>query len=182
MMKNPFKVLIITCWILLLLCCIAKLFGANWFIASTNNQNFLDFCKYIEETFWFYIFTAIFNIVTCGIYYMAVLKQNKPDLRWLIPLIIYAILKSIFYKQKILFFILDFVMTLGLPLLLDHKRWLWIIIGVALTFAFQYISMFLKLDNYNIFSENAFVSMVLSIDYIIMLLLYWLYSIRNKEV
>jgi len=182
MMKNPFRVLIITCWILLGLCCIAKLFGANWFTPAANNKNFIDACNYVETSFWYYIISATFNIITTSIYLMAVLKQNKPDIRWLIPLIIYAILKSIFHTQTVLFFILDIaVIMLGIPLLINHKLWLRIVLGVLINVLFQYISLYLKLDNYKVFGDNVLISLILSIDYVIMLVLFWLYSIRKIE-
>ena len=172
--------MIITCWILLAVCCVAKLFGANWFIIHTDNQRFTDFCRCIEDSFWYYIFTSVFNIITTSIYLMGVLKQKKPSIKWFLPLIAYAILKSIFYRQKVLFFILDFVFIISIPLLIDRNKWLRIFIGIALNLGFQFVSMFLKLNNYEVFSENAFVSMILSIDYVIMLMLYWLYSIRKE--
>ena len=184
MMKNPIRVLIITCWILLILCCIAKLFGANWFIAHTNNQTFINFCDYVVKTpFLNFIVRFIVNTFSSSIYFMAIFQQKKPtlnDLKWFIPLVIYTTFKSIFYSNQILFFILDFVMTIVLPLIIDYKRWLMIVIGVALVFAFQFLSMLLKMNQYAMFDENLVVGLILSIDYYIMLVLYWLYSLRLK--
>lgn len=187
MVKNPFRVLIITCWVSLILCCITKLFGANWFIAHTDNQTFIDFCNFVvNNAFWNFIIRFTVNVISSSIYYLAVFQQNKPNLKWFIPLIIYATLKSIWYKYQVLFFITDLVMTIGLPLLIDYKRWYIIILGVVLTLAFQFISMLLKMNQYSMFDENLVVGLILSIDYYIMLILYWLYSLylknRNKEV
>ena len=41
-MKNKYKVLIITCWILLILAVIAKLFGADWFLRAAGAEVFGD--------------------------------------------------------------------------------------------------------------------------------------------
>lgn len=186
MMKNPFRVLIITCWILLILCCIAKLFGANWFIAHTDNQTFISFCDYVVATpFLNFLVRFVVNTISSSIYFMAVFQQKKPTLnglKWFIPLVIYTTFKSIFYSNQTLFFILDFVMTIILPLIIDYKRWLMIIIGVALVFAFQFLSMLLKMNQYAMFDENLVVGLILSIDYYIMLVLYWLYSVHFKKL
>ena len=57
-----------------------------------------------------------------------------------------------------------------------------IIIGVALVFAFQFLSMLLKMNQYAMFDENLVVGLILSIDYYIMLVLYWLYSVHFKKL
>ena len=181
MMKNKYKVLIITCWILLILAVIAKLFGADWFIAQTDNQRFMDICNYIQNSFWYYIVSIIVNVTTSSIYYMAVLKEEKltiKSLKWLIPLIIYAVIKSIFHTNHTLFVILDIVLMIGLPILIAPKRFIWILLGFGLVTAFQFISVLLKRDNYNVFGDIVLVSLIISIDYYIMLILYWLYSIN----
>ena len=70
-------------------------------------------------------------------------------------------------------------MMVGLPILIDYKKWYISLLAFGLTLIFELISMFLKLDNYKIFDDNVLVSLLLSIDYIIMLVLFWLYRIRK---
>ena len=183
-MKNKYLVLIISCWVLLLVCVLLKLLGANIFIAGTNNETFKAFCNYVQNSFWFYIITPLFNISTATIYFMAVLKTKKPSWKWLIPYSLYAILKCIFHKLDVLFFILDIFVVTGLPILVDKTKWKRAIIGTVLNLSFQFISMFLKLKNYTMFDNNLIVGIILSIDYYIMLVLFWLHSIdkQNKEV
>ena len=182
MMKyDPYKVLIITCWILLGICCLTKLFWSDLFTIHAKNETFINVCNYIQNSFWFYIVTIPYNTFTCSLYYMAVLKQKKPDLRWFIPLVVYNVIKSFFYYMNILFFVLDTIMMIGLPILLNPRKWYRAIIGYFLTLIFQVISWFLKLDNYNIFLDNLVVGLILCIDYVIMLILFWLYSIKNNH-
>lgn len=100
---NHYKVLIIICWLLLGLCCIIKLFGSDLFIASTDNRNFISFCNYVESTAWYILLGSVVNFISCGIYYMAVLKENKitkNSLKWIIPLLPYVVLKQIFYTNN----------------------------------------------------------------------------------
>lgn len=183
MMKNKYRVLITSCWALLAICCIIKLFGANIFIAGVEEGNFKLACEFINnnESLKF-IISVIINTVSCSIYYMAVLKDKKPKIKWLIPLIIYNVLKQIFKNYNLIFFILDFGMTLGLPIILNKKRWKFILLGCVLTLIFQFLSMFLKLDNFTMFDENFSIGVILSIDYYIMLILYYLYSNYNDEL
>lgn len=121
------------------------------------------------------------NVFSCSIYYMAILKEKKINLKWFIPLVIYSMLKIVFNKYDVLFTLLDFVMTIGLPLLINFKRWKSILIGTLLTLVFQSISLILKFNNFTMFDENTLMVMILSIDYYIMLILYWLYSIKDKK-
>lgn len=181
MMKNNYKVLIISCWSLLLVCCLIKLLGADLFLAGTDNERFISLCSFIDTTILRYVILYVMNIVSTSIYFMAVLKEKKPNIKWLVPYIIYVILKFIFEDFTMLFFIFDMLITIGLPILIDKKKWLRIIIGMGLNIGFQIISMFLKFDKFTMFDNNTLVFTILSIDYYIMLILYWLYSIKEKR-
>ena len=49
MMKNKYKVLIISCWVLLVIAMILKLLGSDWFIATSDNKRFIKLCDYIDN-------------------------------------------------------------------------------------------------------------------------------------
>ena len=182
MMKDRYKVLIISCWSLLGICFLVKLLGANIFIASSENERFITLCNYIDTTFIRYIILYISNIISGSIYYMAVLKNNKPKIKWLIPYCIYVIIKFIFEDYVSLFFLLDVAIMTIYPILFDKTIWKRAIIGFGLNLGFQLISQFLKLNNFAMFDDNTLVFLLLSIDYYIMLILYWLYSTKRKEM
>jgi len=186
MPKNKFKVLLITCWVLLGLCLISKMFGANIFTTSAKKENFIKFCDCVDNHLFlrYGIINLTINIISSSLYYMAIFQEpkfSKRALLWFIPLIIYAIIKSIFYNAKVVFYVLDIVMMVGLPLLIDYKRWLVIIISFGLTFVFQYISMLLKLNQYTMFDNNTIMVFILNIDYYIMFIIYWLYRLEYKN-
>ncbi len=181
MKHNPFLVMIITSWILLVLAMICKLFGADWFIASSDNKTFIRLCNYIDNNKILYnLLPILFNITTTSIYFMAILKENRPHLLWFIILIVYASVKVLFYNQ-VVFFILDIILMIGLPLALKPKYWLIIIIGFLLNFIFQLISMATKMNHYKMFDDNTLVVLILNVDYVIMLVLFWLYRIKPKK-
>lgn len=122
------------------------------------------------------------NIVSTSIYFMAVLKETKVNLKWFIPLVIYAIFKVLFNQYDILFFILDFVLVIGLPLLINIKRWKYILIGCGLNLLFQLISQITKNIGFSFVDEYTLIFMILNIDYYIMLILYYLYNNRKERI
>ena len=161
------------------------MFGLNIFIASSDNETFKKFCNYIDEHLFlkYGIINLIINIIGSSLYYMAIFQEpkfTKKTLCWFIPLIIYAIIKSACYNAKTVFYVLDIVMMIGLPLLIDYKKWLVIVITFVLTFVFQLISMVLKMNQYKMFDNNTLICLILSIDYYIMLVIYWLYRLEYK--
>ncbi len=182
--RNPFLVMIITSWVLLIIAMILKLFGADWFIAGSENKTFIRLCNFIDSHFAVQcIVFALFNIFTTSIYFMAILKETRPHLVWFLILIVYASVKVVFYN-KVVFFILDIILMVVLPLILKPKYWIAILVGFVLNFGFQLISMATKMNNYKMFDENTLVGIILNIDYILMLTLFWLYRIKpnKKEV
>lgn len=81
MKKNTFLILMLTCWCLLILAMLAKLLGANWFIATTNNEKFINVCNYIDNHFWLKAtIMSIMSVISCSIYYIAVLNTGKRKL------------------------------------------------------------------------------------------------------
>ena len=176
-MSKKLKVLIITCWVVLIVCCVFKLFGANWFIASTNNQHFINFCNFLDTTKLVYSVAFIMNLFSCSIYYMSIFQLRKIQLKWFIPLTIYCALKVMFNQYDIVFMILDVFMTLIFPLFLNRYKRKSILLGFGLLILFLLISAFLKLDNYTMFDTNTVVCLILSVDYYVMLILYYLYSL-----
>ena len=55
---------IILCWILLIICFIIKLCGGNYFNIMCNNENFIRFCNFIENSiikYIIYLFSFIFS-------------------------------------------------------------------------------------------------------------------------
>lgn len=185
MMKNKYKVLIISCWILLILAMILKLFGVDWFIATSENKRFIKVCDYIDNHFVVQsIVQSLFSVISCSIYYMAVLREervSKHCLTWFIPLIIYSIFKGAFQDDLVVvFFVLDIFMMIGLPIIINKKIWKLSIIGFFLNLGFQLISMLTKMNNYDMFDDNTLIYLILNIDYYIMLVLFYLYVIEIK--
>ncbi len=165
---------------------IIKIFKNDLFIAHTSNEVFQNICKYVDNNDFvkYGLINLPINIISCSIYYMAVLQENKltkQSLKWLIPLVIYAIIKAIFNRYDKVFYVVDIFMMIGLPILIDKTKWLWAIISFCATLLFQALSMIIKMNNYEMFDNNTIVFIILNIDYYIMLVIYYLYRLEYKK-
>lgn len=185
---------IILCWVLLIICFIIKLCGGNYFNIMCNNENFIKFCNFIENSiikYIIYLFSFIFSSYL-------LLKIVKPDFKilslksllFLICCIIVWVFKllielNIFTINTLIVNILDFVI-LYILLVIFTKRPLLSIFAVILLFVFSLISSLVKgIGIDSSITDNYFVAQIFLIDYYLMLVLSILYSkkiqIKKKE-
>lgn len=185
---------IILCWVLLIICFIIKLCGGNYFNIMCNNENFIRFCNFIENSiikYIIYLFSFIFSSYL-------LLKIVKPDFKilslksllFLICCIIVWAFKllielNIFTINTLIVNILDFVILYVL-LVIFTKRPLLSIFAVILLFVFSIISSLVKgIGIDSSITDNYFVAQIFLIDYYLMLVLSVLYSkkiqIKKKE-
>lgn len=181
MMKNPFRVMIITCWILLVLCLILKLFGANWFDVYSNTNHFMDLFNFIDNHKALnMIVMCIVSLILNSIVVLAILEQKfytKIQFLVIVPIIILTSLS--YWFSQVLNFILGFAIYLT-PIIWLKKRWYRSIIGIVLIMTFELISLVTKnIGNWALDNSNSFVTLVLQIDTLILSMLYYLYS--NKK-
>lgn len=185
---------IILCWVLLIICFIIKLCGGNYFDIMCNNENFIKFYNFIENSiikYIIYLFSFIFSSYL-------LLKIVKPDFKilslksllFLICCIIVWAFKllielNIFTMNTLIVNILDFVILYVL-LVIFTKRPLLSIFAVILLFVFSIISSLVKgIGIDSSITDNYFVAQIFLIDYYLMLVLSVLYSkkiqIKKKE-
>lgn len=186
---------IILCWVLLIICFIIKLCGGNYFNIMCNNENFIRFCNFIENSiikYIIYLFSFIFSSYL-------LLKIVKPDFKilslksllfiicciivWAFKLLIKL---NIFTMNTLIVNILDFVI-LYILLVIFTKRPLLSIFAVILLFVFSIISSLVKgISIDSSITDNYFVAQIFLIDYYLMLVLSVLYSkkiqIKKKEI
>ena len=189
MNKRAFLVVIIACWVLLILALIVKLFGVNWFTPAIENERFVSFCNWLDNHRAVYIIIAtILYIPSTYLYYLAVTNQKIGKDLWVIILFSpCAFLKSDSSNKVLLIigFVIEFAIMIIIPLLkLKGKQKFRVLIGVALLIAFQLISNFTKISDWNLANKGSLVGMILTIDYYIMIILYYLnvrYIDKSKE-
>lgn len=181
MMKNKYKVLIMSCWALLAVCLVIKLFGAELFTIVCENEKFIRFCDYLDEHIIAkYVFSTILYIPATYLVYLAMVKREVPKDWFVIILCIPCSFMKANYP--IIGMIYELILMIVLPLVTTKgKRWKQIILGVALVFVFQIISMLIRnIGELYIYNENTVIGYMLLIDYYIMVGLYYLYSNRKE--
>lgn len=178
MTKKNFKVLILTCWALLLICLVIKLFGGNWFELNSENTKFIQFCNYVDNTMWLKMILAclIFIFTTLPVICMLynVKKLSTKMLLIHIPIMIF---KSIINWYIVwLGYIIDLIYLIILPIILT-RNWKRVLLVNVLAFATQLLTILIRSMSINFNFGNTFLEQALyQIDYYIMILLLYLYN------
>ena len=180
---------IICAWIALVACLVFKLFGSKVFDIAITNQRFLDVCYWLDNSgLWCkFILQILMYLVSNTFFILA--SSMKPNLKtkWLFIIIpTLCCLWVIKFFNSIAGFVLEIVAFITIPAIMS-KKWWYGFVGVALNLLFQILSMFIRGQEMKIFDSNTILSLVLSIDYYIMIALFYLYAIviyrnKNKEV
>lgn len=163
-----------------------KLCGSNVFEIAVSNEQFISVCNWLDgEGIWCnYALSAVMSITSTAFLMLAAGHDNKPTCKHLlligctiIPIWVVKIFSSIAG------FVLDCVSIIVVPAIISKKWWTGFV-GLALNVAFQAISMFIRgIDFGHTFDDNTILSLIFSIDYYIMIALYFLYmaSIKTKK-
>lgn len=187
---------IILCWVMLIVCFIIKLFGGNWFEIICNDEHFIFVCGFIDAH-WFikypamyisYILSLFFVILSCSLI-------KKPNIKQFFLIIgLLTISWAINFFSNIAKTIFEIVVVLILPTVLNTKAflgnqqktmsfktsWFMGIIGYALIALFQVISLITRNIGIKNIGDNTLTTLILMVDYYIMVFLYYLYSCKIK--
>lgn len=181
------KRVIIVCWIALAICFGIKLFGGNLFEIMCNDENFIKVCEYADNNFWaFYIISASYCYVSLYFLELAMIgkwKYSKSELIiFTATILIGVIVKS---QNIVLSLLYDVWQGVLMPIVFtrkDKKRFWFVLLGNALLVVFQLISMFIKNIHVGLITQNGTLcSAIFSIDVLLMIVLYYLYSNIKKE-
>lgn len=183
MMKDKYKVLIRSCWALLLICFSIKIFGANLFEIVCENKRFIRLCDYIDNSmFWKIAINCIIALILDSLTLLAIMKikkYNKIQAFIILPLI--TISSICYWYAPIIKTILELIFMIGIPLIYK-VNWKRILLGILLVLIFQQISLFTRnIGDIFLDSNNSLVSFIMYIDVFIMSMLYYLYANKRKE-
>ena len=183
-MKDKYKTLIISCWVVLLCCFVVKLLGGNFFEIVCKNENFVRLCKFVDGNILKYILSFILYYIGTYIYFKAVLAKITKRQGAILKIILSAwwIIKLLLYKFDLLIFILDIIFMIVTPVIINpNKQYIWAdsIVGFGLNFIFQSVSVVTKSLSFSFVDDKFIIGTIFSIDYYIMVILYYLY--RTKE-
>lgn len=188
---------IILCWVMLIVCFIIKLIGGNWFEIICNNEHFIYICNYIDEhlilsyfiAFPVYIIPTFFLVLSCCM-------LPKPNWKQFLIIIIFLIIVwASQFIAMLVKMICEVIIFVTLPFIIRlisvgksewktalKKTWYLGIIGCILNLTFQVISLITKNIGIKVVDDNTLISLILMIDYYIMIALYYLYVIlKNKK-
>lgn len=181
------KRVIIVCWIALAICFGIKLFGGNLFEIMCENENFIKVCEYADNHFWaFYIISASYCYVSLYFLELAMIGKWKYSKSELIIFTATILIGIIVKSQNIVLSLLyDVWQGVLMPIVFtrkDKKRFWFVLLGNALLVVFQLISMFIKNIHVGWITQNGTLcSAIFSIDVLLMIVLYYLYSNIKKE-
>lgn len=182
------KRVIIVCWVALALCFIIKLFGGNFFQIICDNQTFIAICEFCDNNWWASYIIGCLNTFVCEyLFILAICRKSKFEL-WELLVVIATVIIGTIVKQlnAVVGIVFDCWQLVGLPLVfIRHEiktKWWIVLVANALLFSFQAVSMFTKNLGFGIItSTNGLViGLIYSLDIIIMLILYFMYSILIK--
>lgn len=182
-MKDKYSTLIKATWVVLICCFIVKLLGGNFFEIACNNERFVKFCAKYQNTIIDYITGILMYTFSTGFYLLAIFKKkvdfkDKNVIIMFLSTIAFAIMKILIQNNIII--ILEIIFLIIIPILQNIKRWYRPIIAYILLFIFQLISLIIKNVGIKIIDDNFLTAVIFSIDYYIMILLYYFYTIKEE--
>ena len=185
-MKDKTKLLheraLMTCVIMLFLCIILKLFGVRWFDLDTSISilNKIDNVV-MNNVCLSFGYSFVMRCVNGYLIFIIVTKQLRIKTSIFLLITSFGVISTTLLKGHPLSFILDTLLLLLLCLSYECKLSLVkeYFITFALNIIFQIISLFIRNLTYHLSSYGLVVSILLNLDYYIMLLILYLYLTKG---
>lgn len=178
---------IIASWIGLALCFVIKIFGGNLFEVACANENFIAVCDYAENNQWaYYLIGAVYCFISLYFYTLAILQRTKFK-KWELYLVIATVLIGSRVKMLSeiggwIFDIWQFWIIHFIFLGKNFKQYWKVPFAFFSLLIFQVISLITRNLSIDVVSNNGFlVGAIYSIDVILMVILYYLYSNFSKN-
>lgn len=171
-------------WIVLIACFVVKSLGGNWFelLDSSGVFDILN-TNLIVST----IVCAIWSSIMSTFYYLAVCERKHFRLITHILLVIYFIAIAVvkIFISANYYILFDLLSGFIVPFILvfkTNKKYFRIIIAYVLNCGFQAISAAVRnLAPFEIVNGSLFVELLLSLDVLIMIVLYYLYTLYENS-
>lgn len=190
-MKDKTKLLheraLITCVIMLFLCIILKLFGVQWFDLDTS-MPILNKIDTILNRYPFSIF--IFNFLSCYINMFFIVgittrKETKEILKVCNFMSLFIVIGFLVYyatNNDVMKFVYDTLLLFIACKCLNSDKILYrFVLTCILNVIYQIFSMFIRNLAITVYDDNLVISLLMNLDYYILLLLTYLYSRRCEK-
>lgn len=176
-------------WILLIACFIIKALGGNWFEIAYQST-WLEEHKYCSVLVF-----SITSYILFNLYYMAIVevKHFKFFVHiLLVPYFIGISFVKVFILDSNIHLILDIVSGILIPMLIlwaylpkpkkqNSGRMIRVILAFVLNCGFQAISVMVRGFPTGVVVSNMLTQVIMSLDILIMMALYWFYSLYYKK-
>lgn len=180
------KRMIICCWVLLAMCFIIKIFGYDIFNIICEDETFLSICNFIDSSVIYYISAFIQFVGSTLLMYLSISDKRVPY--FILSIIVvwaYKLLVefNVITMNMIVYLVLDYAILFLLLYLFSRKLKL-SLLATLLNIVFVVISAIVKNLGLNGFIISSYsINLIYSIDYYIMIVLYFLYSksLKNKK-
>lgn len=184
MPKNKYKILIITSWIVLIICLIVKIIGLRNFDFQSDNSKFIKFCNYVDNVLWLKMIIACIICILTTYPVICVLINKKylniKNSLIYIPLIIASSIVG--WYNQIINIIIQIIYLIIIPLIQTKGNFKRIIFVQIIIMLFQIISLVIRNINITNFNDNnCMISLMFQIDYYIMILLLYLYNFKERK-
>lgn len=176
---------IICAWVLLFVCFMFKLFGSKVFNLIVNNQDFINACYWIDNDgeIFKYILAAVMYLVSTPFIVLASALKPTLKTKWM-----FVIIPSLCVVWIVKFFhslagmIVEAAFLIAFPAIMSRKWWTGFL-GYGLDLLFQVASMFIKGQEIKMLDTSTLTTLILTIDYYIMIALFFMYVIviNNKK-
>lgn len=183
MTKRAIKIAIIISWCFLGACLIFKLCGSNVFEIAVNNETFIKVCNWLDGDgiIFSYVLSFIMSNASNVFILMASALIFRPS--WKQLLLIEGVNIPVWIVKFFFPYVgfgIECAMFIIVPAIISRKWWSGFL-GLALNLLFQVCSLFIRGQDIAIFENNTILSLVMSIDYYIMIALYFMYVVMIKK-
>lgn len=171
--------IIIVCWATMIFYTVVKLVTGMSFDLTTERESVIKICNYLDNTCIKYIIATILYSVGTYLFYLTLVRKHiGQDLPILILIIPTSIIKCI---NVWIGTIIELCVLIIIPLLsFKLRNWRQVVLCNLLLIGYQSLSLFIRNLGHYFNTTSLTLSVLLSIDYYIMLILHYLYN--RKEV
>lgn len=179
-MKNKYKILLISCAVVLLICFAIKMLGGNLFEIMVENQKFINACNWLDGSWVKFLITTPMYFLSTYIPYLCMIDKKFGQELWISFFVLPASLLKVYFPYAGL--VLDIIVMILIPLCMcEFSNWKKVIVINVLMIGFQAISLLTKNIGFYMPSDSLIVSLIFSIDYYIMIILFYLWYNGRKE-
>ena len=182
--NDKYGMLIVVSWVVLIFCLIVKLFGGNWFELGVENEKFVAFCNYVDNTMWLKMALACLIYLFTNYFILCILINRKKLDKKIVALFLPLMITKSLISWYVLWvsYVLDVLILVILPLIIG-KKWKRVIFGNLLVMGFQLLTLAIRNISGDFTLNNIFLVQVLyQIDYYLMIILFYLYTFKKKKI